>query len=234
MDFDDGCGRYVLQVKAKDLAKRYNLAKEPAEIGPSYDIKPTHTLPVVVEPHDGQRTVKMMKWGLIPLWAKDPKLAYFTFNARDDALFDKPIWRSVIYKQRTLVPATGYFEWTKPAKESKAPKRKYFFRPKQMDIFSFAGVWSAFKDAEGKQLLTYSIITTEPNKEARKVHNRMPAILYPEEESAWLSSSTKEPKDIKSLLHPFADGGLIVKEVSSDTGGWGYDDERRIAALNSR
>lgn len=234
MKFDDGCGRYTLSVKGKDLQKRYNLAKEPKDVKPSYDVKPGQTLPVITANEDGSPKLDMMRWGLVPVWAKDPKMGYKLFNARDDHLFTSGIWKQVIYKKRGLVPATGYFEWTKPAKGSKEPKQKFFFRPKKLEIFSFAGIWSTWKDVEGKEWKTYSLITTEPNKEAAKVHDRMPVIIAKEDEASWLEPSKDTREDIEPFLHPLEDNGLEVVEVNSDVSAWEYDDEQRIAPLNSQ
>jgi putative SOS response-associated peptidase YedK len=234
MRYDDGCGRYGLKVSPEEMAKRYNLAKIPPVIPVSYDISPGQTLPVVTASDDGKPQAEMMKWGLIPSWSKDPKMGYRLFNARDDNLFKSPIWRGVILRKRALVPATGFFEWTKPEKESKKPKQKYYFHPKQLDIFSFAGVWDTWHDVEGKEWKTYSIITTEPNKEMRSIHNRMPVILHQEDESSWLEPSRTKREDIEPYLHPLEDNGLEVVEVSSDVRDLEYNDERRIAALNSQ
>lgn len=233
MQYDDGCGRYTLKAKAGDLKKRYNLAKVPNDIPQSFDIKPTHTMPVIAANDNGDPQLEMMKWGLIPFWAKDPKIGYSTFNARDDSVFSKPTWRS-IYKRRILVPATGYFEWTKPAKGSDTPKQKFYFHPKQLDIFSFAGFYDIWKDVEGKEWKTYTLITTEPNKEARAIHDRMPVILHPEDETSWLEPSRVKREDIEPFLHPLEDKGLEIYEVSSDVSDWTFDDERRIAVLNSQ
>lgn len=233
MQYDDGCGRYTLKAQAGDLKKRYNLSTVLKEIPNSFDIKPTHTMPVISAKEDGKSQLEMMKWGLIPYWAKDPKIGYSTFNARDDSVFTKPMWRS-IYKHRVLIPATGYFEWTKPEKGSKQPKQKYFFRPKKLHIFSFAGFYDTWKDTENREWKTYTIITTEPNKEARKIHDRMPVILHPEDEASWIEPSRKKREDLEPFLHPLEDNGLEVYEVSSDVSDWSFDDERRIAALNSQ
>ncbi len=234
MDFtqyDDGCGRYTLKAKAGDLKKRYNLANVPNDIPQSFDIKPTHSMPVIAANDVGDPQLEMMKWGLIPFWAKDPKIGYSTFNARDDSVFSKPTWRS-IYKRRILVPATGYFEWTKPAKGSDTPKQKFYFHPKKLDIFSFAGFYDVWKDVEGKELKTYTLITTEPNKEARAIHDRMPVILHPEDEPKWLEPSRVKREDIEPFLHPLEDKGLEIYEVSSDVSDLAYDDKRRIAAIS--
>src|ERR1043166_1104820 len=111
MSFDDGCGRTVLRMKAKDLQKYYNLAKEPPEIPTSYDVSPGQTIPIVIDPGEG-RDLEMARWGLIPVWSKDPKIGYRLFNARDDNVFTSPVWRNVILRKRALIPASGFFEWT--------------------------------------------------------------------------------------------------------------------------
>jgi putative SOS response-associated peptidase YedK len=215
MIIDDGCGRYVLQVKSKDLAKRYNLAKSPPGIGENYNVAPGQSLPVVVQPEGGERRIEMMRWGLVPVWAKDPKIGYKLINARDDTIFTKPVWRGLVLKKRALVPATGFYEWQKPA-GAKAKKQPFYIRPKQTGIFSFAGVWSSWHDAEGKDWQTYSIITTEPNKEMARVHNRMPVILRPEDESSWLDTSRTAREDIEPFLRPYHDNGLEMYKVDTD------------------
>jgi putative SOS response-associated peptidase YedK len=234
MQYDDGCGRYTLKAKVEELKKRYNLASVPKGISESYDVRPTQTLPVVAAAEDGKPTLEMMKWGLVPsFWPKDKKMPFTTFNARDDRLFGSGMWRSV-YRRRLLVPATGYFEWTKPTKESGKAKQKFFFRPKDLDIFSFAGFYDIWKDVENHEWKTYTLITTEPNKEASAVHDRMPVILHPEDEASWIEPSHSDRSDIESLLRPWEDNGLEIVEVGIDAKDWAYDDPRRIAPLNSR
>lgn len=233
MKYDDGCGRMVLKVKAKDLQKYYNLANLPPEVPHSYDVSPGQTIPIVIDPETGDKALEMAKWGLIPFWSKDPKIGYKLFNARDDNVFKSSVWRNVILRKRALIPATGFFEWTKVEKGSKEPKRKYYFRPKQQELFSFAGVWDTWKDVEGKQWVTCSMITTEANKEMRPIHNRMPVILHPEDEPKWLESSNVTRDSIEPLLRPYEDNGLEVVEVTNDHKAFAWDDERRVAPLNS-
>lgn len=233
MLYDDGCGRYTLKVKAAELKKRYNLAKVPKDVVTSYDVRPSQTLPVIAADDKGDPQLEMMRWGLIPSWwKKDEKIGYTTFNARDDSVFKSGMWRSV-YRHRVLVPATGYFEWTKPTKESGKAKQKYFFRPKKLDIFSFAGFYDIWKDVEGRELKTYTLITTEPNKEARKIHDRMPVILHPEDEASWIEPSHTDRSDIEPLLRPWEDNGIEVVEVSNDVKDIRFDDDKLIAPLNS-
>jgi putative SOS response-associated peptidase YedK len=224
---DDGCGRYVLQVKAKDLAKRYNVAKTPDGIRENFNVAPGQSLPVVIEPQEGGRRIEMMRWGLVPVWAKDPKIGYKLINARDDTIFDKPMWRGAVLKKRALIPATGFYEWQMPS-GPKARKQPFYIHPKRTGIFSFAGVWSNWTDAEGKEWHTYSIITTEPNKEMAKVHNRMPVILDSAGEDAWLDPAKTARQDIEPFLRPYHDGGLEIYRVSDEVNSPANNDKHLI------
>ena len=227
---DDACGRYVLQTKAKDLAKHYNIARVLDDIRPNYNVAPGQIMPVVTEDESGRR-IELMKWGLIPFWAKDPKIGYKLINARDDTIFEKPVWRNVILKKRALIPANGFYEWQKPPEGSKEHNQPFYIHPKQTDLFSFAGVWESWKDVEGKEFKTYSIITTEPNKEMASVHNRMPVILHKDEESSWLEPSKVSRADVEPFLHPYEDKGLELYKVSSDVNATRNNDKILIAPI---
>lgn len=230
---DDACGRYTLHKKAEDLAKRYNLASIPEDIRESYNVAPGQFMPVIVEDEHGRHHLELMKWGLIPGWAKDPNIGYKLINARDDGIFTKPVWRSAILKRRALIPADGFYEWKKPA-NPKEHKQPFYIHPKQIDIFSFAGVWETWKDSENNEWKTYSIVTTEPNKEMRSVHNRMPVILHQEDEAAWLEPSKATRDDIEPLLRPYEDNGLEMFEVSSDVNVTRNNEAKLILPINSQ
>jgi putative SOS response-associated peptidase YedK len=235
MKFDDACGRYGLRAKPADIAETYDLGEEGKKILnelekqgllSNLDVKPTNSMPVVIAGEDGKPKVEVMKWGFNLEPKNRPKM--LLFNTRDDNAF-KGFWKPMILRRRALIPATGYFEWTKTT-----PKRKYYFHPKHRDVYSFAGVWSTWKDIDGEEKATYSIITTEPNKEAKAVHNRMPVILHQEDQASWLEPSRDKQEVIEPFLHPLEDDGLEVREVSSDVRDLEYSDERIIAPLNSQ
>ena len=226
------CGRYTLHKKADALTKRYNLATAPEGLRDNFNVAPGQIMPVVTEAENGKRKMELMKWGLIPFWAKDPKVGYKLINARDDTIFDKPMWRNVILKKRCLIPADGFYEWKRPADGPAKHKQPFYIHPKQTDIFSFAGVWEAWKDVEGKEWKTYSIITTEPNKEMAEVHNRMPVILHPEDEADWLEPSKAKREEVEPFLHPYQDNGLDMHPVSQDVNSTANNDKHLIYALN--
>ena len=225
MKYDDACGAYSVYATADGFKNSYGLTQKHLESYKSFNIRPTHSSPVVIETEKG-RVLENMRWGLVPSWSKDIKIGYKLFNARDDKVFTSPVWRG-IYKRRALVPATGYFEWTKTT-----PKHKFFFHPKQTELFSFAGIYDVWHDAEGKEMKTYTIITTEPNKETAKVHDRMPVILHKEDENQWLDNSITDRKDIEPLIHPLEDGGLDYYEVSNETKSFAFDDPGLIKKIN--
>ena len=227
MKYDDACGAYSVYATADGFKNSYGLQQKDLEVYQSYNIRPTHSAPVVIETDKG-RMLENMRWGLVPSWSKDIKIGFKLFNARDDKVFSSPMWRG-IYKRRALVPSTGYFEWTKTT-----PKHKFYFHPKHAGLFSFAGIYDVWHDAEGKEMKTYTIITTEPNKEAKKVHDRMPVILHKEDEEKWLNTAFTEVKDIEPLLRPLEDGGLVYYEVNNNTKAFEYSNKELIEPLVSK
>ena len=229
MKYDDACGAYSIYATADGFKDSFGLLDKPKDGFESYNIRPSQMAPVVIANEKGKPTLELMKWGLIPSWWKqDPKIGYKLFNARDDKVFISGMWRA-IYRKRALIPSTGYFEWTKPPKGKQ--KQKYYYQPKQMKLFSFAGFYDVWHDAEDMAWKTFTIITTEPNKEASKVHNRMPVILHKDDEKGWLDASKTKREDIEKYIRPYEDGGLEVTEVPNNTNDFKYNDKALIEAL---
>lgn len=221
------CGRYALY-ETEHLADRFNLATKPsAALEDSYNIAPGQFLPIVINSETGNKLLPM-KWGLVPFWAKDIKIGYKLINARAETAFSKPMWRSSIRHYRCLVPASGFYEWLVSNNKTKQP---YYIHPKDQKLFAFAGLWSTYKDASGNELNSFTIITTEPNKEMSAVHNRMPVILKPSNEAAWLEPSLDD-KTINELMHPYEDNGLEIYKVSADVNSPKINDKHLIYALN--
>lgn len=221
------CGRYTL-FNTSSLKKRFNLATKIDKLRANYNVAPGQFMPVVID-LDGKREIEIMKWGLVPVWAKDISIGYKLINARAETVFDKPMWKGSVMHHRCLVPSNGFYEWKATNEKTKQP---YFIKPKDQELFSFAGVFSAWKDAEGKELFTFSIITTEPNKEMENIHNRMPAILHPEDEDKWLKPSSETRDDIEPLLRPLEDGSLEMYAVSRDVNSPKNNEESLIYHLD--
>ncbi len=206
------CGRYTLNKKADDIAKRFNLATKPKDLRENFNVSPSQVMPVIVEDEKGKRVVEPMVWG-IPrkLFLGGKVVEKEIINSKSEKAFDR-FWKKTVLSHRCLIPATGFYEW----KRTDDVKIPFFIHPKQMEIFAFAGIWDTWKNEAGQEIKTYSIMTTEPNKEMSGIHNRMPVILHKEDESSWIEPSNDEPDKLGKLLFPFEDGGLEMYEVSRD------------------
>jgi putative SOS response-associated peptidase YedK len=160
---------------------------------PNYNCAPSQKLPVITNAEKGK--LSYFKWGLIPFWAKDPKIGYRLINTRAETITEKPSFKSAFKKRRCLIPANGFYEWRKD--ENKTPFR---ITVNEDELFAMAGLWESWKDGEGKKVHTFSIITTTPNSLMESIHDRMPVILQPEDEERWLTEED-EPK-LLELLKP--------------------------------
>ena len=127
------CGRYTLHQRAQSLKEHYNVKHVPHGLKDNYNVAPGQFMPVVTL-QDNRPTLDVMKWGLVPAWAKDPKIGYKLINARDDTIFTKPMWRSVILKQRCLIPVDGFYEWQKVTVAGKEQKQPFYIKPKHDDL----------------------------------------------------------------------------------------------------
>ncbi len=194
-----------------DFIKKYKIQLPEVKLEPRYNVAPGAMMPVIVKGEE-ENTVKSMKWGLIPFWAKDPKIGYKMINARAEDIDKKPSFRKPIKTQRCLVPASGFYEWKKTDGGKSIP---YYFYLKNQKLFSFAGLFDVWKDAEGYPLYTYTIITTQPNEVVSPVHNRMPAILSPDDEQRWSDNSISDPEKILPLIKPYSTGDMETYEVST-------------------
>jgi putative SOS response-associated peptidase YedK len=172
-----------------------------AEVPPNFNVAPTHQVPVVRD-YDGKREGVLMRWGLIPSWAKDKKMAQI--NARGDTIATKPMFRAAFKKRRCLIVADGYYEWKKVGKE----KQPFLYRTKTP--FAFAGLWEYWDE---EKITSCTIITTDANELASQVHDRMPVLLGPESWEPWLDPAV-EPAALQSLLVPFPPGKMEAFAVS--------------------
>lgn len=199
------CGRYTIW-DLEELDKSYPLAFETkGKLTPRYNAAPGQFLPTVTK-----FGVEVMKWGLIPRWAKEPKsMGYSLINARAETLVIKPMYRNLLARNRCLVPANGFFEWQK-TKKGKVPQ--YIFL-KYRKMFSFAGLWDQWQDAEGKSFKSYTIITCEANSFISKIHDRMPVILNNREEQVWLSDQAL--KNASNFLDPYPSTDMQAYSVST-------------------
>lgn len=189
------CGRFVRFHSWRDLREKMTLTA-PAELPPSYNVAPTQQV-LVARERNGQLEGVAMRWGLIPSWAKDKKMAQI--NARGDTAAEKPMFRSAFKKRRCLILADGYYEWAKGPGKQKQP---WYYRLKEDRPLLFAGLWETWS-GEGGPIETCAILTTDANELAAPVHDRMPVILTGDEALAWIDPAIDDKEKLTSLLRPF-------------------------------
>jgi putative SOS response-associated peptidase YedK len=221
------CGRYTLTTDLKQVAKRFDAAADeiPA-VSPRYNIAPTQN--VIVVSDDGKRTIKQMRWGLIPSWAKDPAIGNRMINARSETLAEKPAFRAALKKRRCIIPADGFYEWQKLGK-MKQPMRIVL---KSGQPFGFAGLWERWQSPEGEEVLSCTIITTAANELLKAVHDRMPVILTRDAEAAWLNPNIQETEKLLALLKQFPSDELEFYPVSREVNSPQIDERRNIEPIN--
>lgn len=161
----------------------------------SYNIPPTRYMPVVRLDEQGQRELTLMRWGLIPFWAKDIKAVGMLNNARADTVATKLSFRNAFKKRRCLIPADGFYEWLTEGKT----KRPHLIHRKDNEPFGFAGIWETWHDPAGAPIESYAIITTDGGKLMAPIHNRQPVVVPPDEYDDWLSDASMAPALLKQL-----------------------------------
>ena len=208
------CGRYVLEAP-EDLSERFQLRQLAIQLPHTWNAAPTSMLPVIVESQEGEREAQLMQWGLIPRWAKPGgKKPMAPINARAETINEKPMFRSLIKRNRCLVPANGFYEW----KNLGDHKQPYYITVPDDPLFAFAGLYDTYTNEEGEEASTYTIITTEPNELMSTLHNRMPVILHPQDEEEWLDPEVNDPMQVERLLVPYPSAEMEAYPVSRKVG----------------
>ena len=206
------CGRYSQSQSAEIIAKAFQVDSVPA-LKPRYNIAPTQSVPTVLQTSAStNRQFKMLHWGLIPSWAKDPKMGGRLINARAETVNEKPAFRSAFRQRRCLVLADGFYEWQQ--QEDKKQKQPFYFRLSDGQPFAFAGLWEHWKGADGEEIESCTLLTTEPNELMQPIHNRMPVILDPKDYDLWLDSEVKKPELLQPLLRSYQTEEMTAYPVS--------------------
>jgi putative SOS response-associated peptidase YedK len=193
------CGRYRLS-RRKQLVKEYfdTVSDEP-EWTPRYNIAPTQPIPVIRQnPKEPRRELSLMRWGLIPSWAKDPSIGAQMINARSETAGTKAAFRGPLTSRRCLIPADGFYEWLRTGKA----KQPYCFEVNDGELFAFAGLWDRWKDLSGRWVRSCSILTTTPNAVTSAVHDRMPVILDRADYDLWLDPGMSNVEAVSEMLKP--------------------------------
>jgi putative SOS response-associated peptidase YedK len=203
------CGRYALAF-IQGFKTRFEVIDLQAKIEPRFNIAPTEEAPVIIR--EGTNTAVAMRWGLIPSWAKDPKIGNRLINARGETIDKRPAFRAALKRRRCLVPATGFYEWKKEERK----KLPYYVHMKDNSMFAFAGLYEHWKAPEGNIIQSYTIVTSPPNSVSGQIHNRMPVILKREEESTWIADGPLAEEDLRQILQPYPSKQMESHRVSSE------------------
>lgn len=208
------CGAYGITVKKiQDLIDRFDIVNALEDFKPRWNVRPGQENPVIV--NHGNNELEYMLWGLLPHFAKDEHYKNKPINAKAETVDKLPTFRHSFKHNRCLVPATGFYEPDK-VHFSKNPFPWHYFQMKDTSIFAFAGLYDVWKDHNnGKEIHSYTIITTEPNEIVGKYHDRMPVILEKEAEDKWLSPDI-EAENLLPLLKPFPADEMEEWEVGSE------------------
>ena len=195
---------------------------------PRYNVAPTDVMPVVTG-RRGERMVKLLRWGLLPIWAKDPKEGAKMINARADGVATKPAFRVPFRTRRCLVPADGWYEWEKPSRQA------WLFRRPDRGLFAFGGLWETWRGPAGP-VGTFTVITTEANTTCRFAHARMPLLLPTGAWDAWLDPDA-DPEILVHILQPAPADVVVARRVGARVGNVRNDDpevsaEEGAATLN--
>ncbi|MEI6575670.1 MAG: SOS response-associated peptidase [Bacteroidota bacterium] len=202
------CGRFQISKIVDDIQLRFHVDVETEWTKQIFNAAPGMLLPVIanIEPFK----LSVFKWGLIPSWAKDPGIGNKLINARAETILEKPSFKSSVRHRRCLIPANGFYEWKKEG-SAKIAHRICFPDDR---LFAFAGLWDRWHDAEGKELTSFTIITTEANDLMKPIHDRMPVILEPDLEEVWLQYDIS-PEVAVEMLKAYPGTDMIAYPLSS-------------------
>ncbi len=205
------CGRYTL-VNLAHLTDLFPwITEPPVEIAARYNIAPSQ--PILAVANDHPDRFDHFLWGLIPSWAKDPKIGNKLCNARAETLAEKNTFKNAYKRRRCLVPADGFYEWKlNPDGKTKQPM---YIRLKGGKTFALAGLWDHWADDAGNEIRSATLITTQPNELMSTMHDRMPVILQPKDFQRWLDRETRAPEELDDLLKPYSADEMEAFPVST-------------------
>jgi putative SOS response-associated peptidase YedK len=202
------CGRYMFAANPQQVTERFALTVVPPDLPTSYNVAPQMYMPVIVA--NSPSRLDIMRWGLVPSWAKDENVGFKTINARAETVAERPAYRAALRYHRCLVPANGFYEW----RATRRGKQPYFIHLSDEPLFAFAGLYDIWYSPDGSELRTYTIITCEANALMAPIHNRMPVILPRDAEAAYLDPTETRVAAILPLLQPFTADAMEAYPVS--------------------
>jgi len=204
------CGRFALKTPPKKLAATFGVEEVPT-VEARYNIAPTQEILAVQQSPDG-REAKLLKWGLVPSWAKDTAMGARLINARSETVAEKPSFREAFKKRRCIIPADGFYEWQRAG----GRRLPFFFQMKDERPFGFAGLWERWEGAHQEVVESCTILTTQANEVLRPVHDRMPVILHPDDYELWLEIDERKIALVREILQPYPVEEMRAHRVSEE------------------
>ncbi|MFP6743740.1 MAG: SOS response-associated peptidase [Alphaproteobacteria bacterium] len=223
------CGRFTLRTPAYKLAEAFGVEVH-ANLAARYNVAPSQDVAALRTGPDDQRELVMLRWGLVPGWAKDPAMGNRMINARAETVAEKPAFRAAFRQRRCLIPADGFYEWQKTPDGSKQP---YLIARPDGEPFVMAGLWEHWAPAGEEPLETCAIITTEANDTLAPIHHRMPVIVTPGDHDAWLDPAPPSAEALTALLRPAPDDTLAALAVDRHVNNARHDDPACIEPATS-
>ncbi|MEO0329486.1 MAG: SOS response-associated peptidase [Pseudomonadota bacterium] len=206
------CGRFSLTAEPEELQELFGVL-EFGHFPARYNIAPTQPILTVGIGALGDRQGMLVRWGLIPHWVKDPNDFTLLINARSETASTKASFKTAMRHRRVLIPASGFYEWHRPA-DKKQPKQAYWISPRDQKTICFAGLVETWMGKDGTEIDTGCILTTQSNDQIGNIHHRMPVVIKPEDFDRWLDCKTQEPRDVANLMQPIEDGFFEAIAVS--------------------
>lgn len=211
------CSKFALNSHPETVKNHFQYLN-PAEFPPLDNIRPTDPIMIIREVNANRRELALVRWGLIPHWVKNPDDFTLIINARAETLMEKPSFRTSMAHKRCLVPADGFYEWSGP-KGNRTPHHITLAQNKstsalETPLMAFAGLWDHWLGAEGSEFESAAIITMAANNQIGQLHNRMPAIIMPEDFDDWLDVKNVNSKEALKLLKPAPEGAFDISNLS--------------------
>jgi putative SOS response-associated peptidase YedK len=207
------CGRFTLIAEPERVKEVFNISDTSnCQWEARYNIAPTQNIATVVyNSETKKRECRSLRWGLIPSWSKDSKMAARTINARAETLAEKPSFRSAFKRRRCLIIADGFYEW----KKVETKKQPYYFQLQDNQPFAFAGLWEEWLSPEDEKITSCTIVTTEANELLQQIHHRMPVILPQSDYETWLDPQQNNTELLQKLLRPYGAEEMSAYRVST-------------------
>jgi len=214
------CGRYALTLPPDAMRRLFDYPEQP-NFPPRWNIAPTQPVPIIRRHSDTRPHVAVVRWGLVPQWAREVS-GKPLINARGETVAEKPAFRAAFQRRRCLIPADGFYEWKTTTTGLKQP---YLIRRRDRGMMAFAGIWERWHAADGSQLESCCIVTTQANAPLSAVHHRMPVILHEAGWDTWMDRSHRRMAEALALIAPAPDDLLDITAISHRINSVANDDE---------